>query len=165
MRAKVELEAVRLEIPEGANVVLGQAHFMKTAEDLYEAMVSSAPTIKFGLAFCEASQERLVRFEGNDPELQEVAIRNALEIGAGHSFVILIRDAYPINAMGAVNSCPEVCRVFCATANPVEVIVAGTDQGRGVLGVVDGFSPAGVEDPEQKAHRRDFLRTIGYKLR
>ena len=165
MRAKMEIQVVRLEIPEGANVVLGQAHFMKTVEDLYEAMVSSAPTIKFGLAFCEASQERLVRSEGNDPELQEVAIRNALEIGAGHSFVILIKDAYPINVMGAMKSCPEVCRIFCATANPVEVVVAGTDQGRGVLGVVDGFSPAGVESPEQKAHRRDFLRTIGYKLR
>jgi adenosine/AMP kinase len=161
----MDLKAVRLEIPEGANVVVGQAHFMKTVEDLYEAMVSSAPTIKFGLAFCEASQERLVRSEGNDPELQEAAIRNALEIGAGHSFVILMKGAYPINVMGAVRSCPEVCRVFCATANPMEVIVAVTDQGRGVLGVVDGFSPAGAENSEQKAHRRDFLRTIGYKLR
>lgn len=160
----MELSVVKLEIPDGANLVLGQSHFMKTVEDLYEALVSSVPTIRFGIAFCEASQERLVRTEGNDPELVDAATRNALSIGAGHSFVILVRDAYPVNLLGAVKDCPEVCRIFCATANPVEVVVATTDQGHGIMGVVDGFSPAGVEGERDKAHRREFLRKIGYKL-
>jgi adenosine/AMP kinase len=160
----MEFEAVRLDIPEGANVVLGQSHFIKTVEDLYEVLVSSAPTIRFGIAFCEASQERLVRCEGNDPALRDVATRNALSIGAGHSFVILIKDAYPINIMGAVKNCPEVCRILCATANPVEVIVAKTEQGRGIVGVIDGSSPVGVEGDEHRSHRKDFLRKVGYKL-
>jgi adenosine/AMP kinase len=160
----MELNVVKLEIPEDANLILGQSHFIKTVEDLYEILVSSAPTIKFGIAFCEASQEKLVRTEGNDPELIGAATRNALSIGAGHSFVILMKDAYPINVLPAVKSCPEVCRIFCATANPVEVIVAATDQGRGILGVIDGFSPAGVEGDEHKAHRKELLRRIGYKL-
>lgn len=160
----MRFESVRLEFPEDTNIILGQSHFIKTVEDLYELLVTNCPGIKFGIAFCEASGKRLIRFEGNDPELVEVACKNAEKVAAGHTFIVVIRNAYPINVLNAVKECPEVCRVFCATANPVEVIVAETDQGRGVLGVVDGFPPLAREGKEEKAERKNFLRKIGYKL-
>lgn len=160
----MELETVRMEIPEGANLILGQAHFIKTAEDLYEALVNTVPGVKFGLAFNEASGPCLVRVEANDEELRRAAISNAQAIGAGHVFVVLLRQAYPINVLGQIKDCFEVCGIYCATANPVEVIVARTGEGRGVLGVIDGSSPKGVEGPEDAKHRKEFLRKIGYKL-
>jgi len=160
----MKLESVRMTIPEGCNLILGHAHFIKTVEDLYEILVTGSPGVKFGVAFSEASQDRLVRIEGNDEELRGAACENTLAIGAGHTFAILIRNAFPINFLDAVKGCQEVCTIHCATANPVEVIVAVTDQGRGVLGVVDGSSPSGVEGPEHRKARRDFLRKIGYKL-
>ena len=160
----MELHSVRMEIPEGANLILGQAHFIKTAEDLYEVIVNTVPGAKFAIAFNEASGPCLVRVEANDEELRRVAIANAQTIGAGHVFVILLRDAYPINVLGRVKDCFEVCSIFCATANPVEVIVARTEQGRGVLGVIDGSAPKGVEASEHVKHRKEFLRKIGYKL-
>ncbi|UCF77837.1 MAG: adenosine-specific kinase [Candidatus Eiseniibacteriota bacterium] len=159
----MELTSVRIEIPDGANIIIGQSHFIKTVEDLYEAMVNSTPSMKFGLAFCEASGPCLVRADGNDPELRAVAIKNASNIGAGHCFVIVMREAFPINALQAVKNCYEVCNIFCATANPVEVIIVETKQGRALLGVVDGAKPKGIESEEQAAHRKDFLRKIGYK--
>ncbi len=160
----MELEAVRVRFPEDCNIIVGHAHFIKTVEDLHEIMVGTSPHVKFGLAFCEASQERLVRKSGNDTNLVDVAVANARAIGAGHLFVIVLRDGFPINFLNAIKQCPEVAGIFCATANPLEVIVAETDQGRGVLGVVDGASPAGVEGPAEADARRRFLRTIGYKL-
>ena len=159
----LNLHAVRLEIPRDANIVLGQSHFIKTVEDLYEAMVSSAPGVKFGIAFNEASGPCLTRADGNDPELQEAAIEMASSVAAGHFFAVVMRDAFPINALKAIQAVQEVCNIFCATANPVEVIVAETEQGRGVLGVIDGSSPKGVESVEQAKDRREFLRKIGYK--
>jgi uncharacterized protein len=159
----MEIASIRLNVPEGCNIIVGQSHFIKTAEDLYEAIVTGCPHAKFAAAFCEASGPCLIRVEGNDTELTKVAAENAMIVGAGHTFVILLRDAFPINILNAVKACPEVCRIFCATANPLEVIVAETDQGRGVLGVVDGYPPKGVEtEPDVKA-RREFLRKIGYK--
>lgn len=160
----MELETVSMEIPEGANLILGQAHFIKTAEDLYEALVNTVPGVKFGLAFNEASGPCLVRVEANDDELRRAAVTNAQAIGAGHVFVVLLRQAYPINVLGRIKDCFEVCGIYCATANPVEVIVARTGQGGGVLGVIDGSSPKGVEGPEDAKHRKEFLRKIGYKL-
>jgi len=160
----MEIKTYQLPIPKDANVILGQTHFIKTAEDLYEALVNSVPNIKFGLAFCEASGPCLVRSEGNDPELKKQAENSALQIGAGHSFVIYIKNAFPINVLSAVKDCPEVCSIFCATANPVEVIIGETKQGRGILGVVDGSSPKGVETDKDIANRKEFLRKIGYKL-
>jgi len=160
----METKIYKLKVPEGTNVILGQTHFIKTAEDLYEIMVSSVPQIKFGLAFCEASGPCLVRSEGNDEELKRIAEESTFEIGAGHSFIIYIKDAFPINILNAIKSCPEVCNIFCATANPVEIIIAETDQGKGILGVIDGFKSKGIEKEEDKKHRRDFLRKIGYKL-
>ena len=160
----MKLEVVKLEFPEGANIILGQAHFIKTVEDLYEALVNSVPNVKFGIAFCEASGPCLIRKEGNDPELVECAVKNALKLSSGHAFVIVLRDAYPINVLNAVKHVPEVVRIFCATANPVEVIVAETEQGRAVLGVVDGYKSKGVEDEEHIKERKQFLRKIGYKL-
>ena len=160
----MELETVRMEIPEGANLILGQAHFIKTAEDLYEALVNTVPGVRFGLAFNEASGPCLVRVEANDEELRRAAIANAQAIGAGHVFVVLLRQAYPINVLGRIKDCFEVCGIYCATANPVEVIVGGSGQGRGVLGVIDGSSPKGVEGPEDAKHRKEFVRKIGYKL-
>jgi adenosine/AMP kinase len=160
----VEIKTIRIEIPEGCNIILGQTHFIKTAEDLYEIIVSSVPQAKFGVAFTEASGPCLIRKEGNEGPLTDTCVKNLQDIGAGHVFCILIRDAYPINILNQIKSCPEVCRVFCATANPVEVIVAHTDEGGGVLGVVDGFSPKGVESPEDRNERKEFLRKIGYKL-
>jgi adenosine/AMP kinase len=160
----VETKIYKLKVSEGTNVILGQTHFIKTAEDLYEILVSSVPGIKFGLAFCEASGPCLVRSEGNDEELKKLAENSAFEIGAGHTFIICIKNAFPINILNAMKNCPEVCNIFCATANPVEVIIAETDQGRGVLGVIDGFKPKGIEKEEDKKHRKEFLRKIGYKL-
>ncbi len=160
----MELQTVRMQVPEGANLILGQAHFIKTAEDLYEVMVNTVPGVKFGIAFNEASGPCLVRAEANDVELRRVAIANAQAIGAGHVFVVLLRVAYPINVLGRIKDCFEVCSIYCATANPVEVIVAQTEQGRGVLGVIDGSSPKGVEGPHDVKHRQEFLRKIGYKF-
>ena len=159
----MEITSVKIEVLPDTNIILGQAHFIKTVEDLYEALVSSAPDIKFGVAFCEASMERLVRSEGNDEELIKAAQDNALAIGCGHSFLIYIRNAFPINVLGAVQNVQEVCNIFCATANPVEVIIARTEQGGGILGVVDGESPVGIETEKDVKERKTFLRTIGYK--
>jgi adenosine/AMP kinase len=160
----MDLITVKIEKPEELNFVLGQTHFIKTVEDVHEALVNSVPGIKFGLAFCEASGKCLVRWVGNDPELVELAQKNALAIGAGHSFILFLGQGYyPINILNALKMVPEVCRIFCATANPTEVIVAETGQGRGILGVVDGSSPLGVEGDEDIAWRKGFLRMIGYK--
>ena len=160
----MEFLSVRMEIPEGANLILGHSHFIKTAEDLYEVVVNTVPGAKFAVAFNEASGPCLVRVESNDDELRRAAISNAQSLGAGHTFVLLIRQAYPINLLSRVRDCFEVCTIFCATANPVEVILAQTAQGRSVLGVVDGASPKGVEGPEEARQRREFVRKIGYKL-
>ena len=159
----MELKTVRMEFPEDANIIIGQTHFIKTAEDLYEVMVSAVPGAKFGLAFNEASGPCLVRAEGNDSELKTLAIKNVKAIGAGHIFVIILKDAFPVNVLNAIKNCPEVCSIFCATANPVEVIIAQTDLGRGVLGVIDGNSPKGVETDKDIQERKEFLRMIGYK--
>jgi adenosine/AMP kinase len=160
----MEFETVRLNIPEGANVIIGQSHFIKTAEDLFEVVVNTVPGAKFAVAFNEASGPCLTRVESNDEELRGAAVSNAEAIGAGHVFVLLLRNAYPINLLSRVRDCFEVCTIFCATANPLEVIVAKTEQGRGVMGVVDGSSPRGVESPEDAKDRREFVRKIGYKL-
>jgi adenosine/AMP kinase len=159
----MEVRAVRLEIPAEANLVAGQSHFIKTVEDLAEIVVTTVPTARFGLAFCEASGPCLIRTEGNDPELVAAATANAERVGAGHTFYLLLRGAYPINLLNAVKMCPEVCRVFCATANPVEALVARTEQGAGVVGVVDGAPPARVENDAERQARAAFLRKIGYK--
>ena len=155
--------AVPVENPEGLDLVLGQAHFIKTVEDLYEALAGSSPHLRFGLAFCESSGPRLVRSDGNDPELVALAERNALAIGAGHSFVVFLREGFPVNVLNQLKLVPEVCRIFCATANPVQVVLAETEQGRGILGVVDGEGPLGVEGDAERSERRDLLRRIGYK--
>lgn len=160
----METKTYKVEVPEETNVILGQTHFIKTTEDLYEALVGSVPQIKFGLAFCEASGPCLVRSEGNSDDLKKLAEKCAFEIGAGHFFVIYIKDAFPINVLKAIKDCPEVCSVFCATANPVEVITCETKQGRGVLGVIDGFSSKGIETEKDVEKRKEFLRKIGYKL-
>lgn len=159
----MQLHSVRLEIPEGANVILGTSHFIKTVEDLYEALVNTVPQMKFGIAFNEASGPCLTRADGNDDQLKSSAVSNATAIGAGHSFVILMREGYPINVLGRIKDVVEVCTIHCATANPVEVIVAESEQGRGILGVIDGSSPKGVEADKDREKRREFLRTIGYK--
>lgn len=160
----MELISIRLEIPEGANLILGQSHFIKTAEDVYEVMVNTVPGAKFAVAFNEASGPCLVRVEANDEELRRIAISNAQAVGAGHVFVLLLRDAYPINVLSRLKDCFEVCTIFCATANPVEVILAETKQGRGILGVVDGSAPRGVESKEDARARHEFVRKVGYKL-
>ena len=160
----MELKTVRIEKPEGMNMILGQAHFIKTVEDLHEALVSAVPGIKFGLAFCESSGPCLVRYSGTDQKLAELAQKNALRLGAGHSFIVLVENAFPINLLPSIKAVPEVCRIFCATANSVEVIVAQTEQGRGILGVIDGFHTEGVETEEQIQERKEFLRKIGYKF-
>ena len=159
----MEIRVHKFQFPEGTNIIFGQAHFIKTVEDLYEAMVGSSPNLKFGLAFCEASGPRLVRHDGNDEELRQVAVENMKALGAGHTFLIVMKEGYPINVLNAVKACPEVCRIFCATANPVQVLYVETEQGRGVVGVVDGQSPLGVEGDEEIRQRKEFLRTIGYK--
>lgn len=159
----MELKSIKITAPKDTNLVMGQTHFIKTAEDLYEVLVTSVPGIKFGLAFCEASGKCLIRSEGNDEELMKAAEENALAIGCGHSFLIFMRNAYPINVLNAIKNVQEVCSIFCATANKVEVIVAQTQQGRGILGVIDGESPRGIESSEDKEERKSFLRAIGYK--
>jgi len=159
----MELKTVRMEFPEDTNIIIGQTHFIKTAEDLYEVMVTAVPGAKFGLAFNEASGPCLVRAEGNDSELKTLAIKNVKAIGAGHVFVIILKDAFPINVLNAIKNCPEICSIFCATANKVEVIIAQTDLGKGVLGVIDGNSPKGVETDKDIQERKEFLRMIGYK--
>jgi adenosine/AMP kinase len=159
----MELKAVRLEIPENGNVIVGQSHFIKTVEDLYEAIVNTVPQMKFGIAFNEASGACLTRVDGNDADLQAVAIRNAQSLAAGHTFVIAMRDGYPINVLGRIRDIPEVVSIFCATANPVEAIVAETEQGRGILGVIDGNCPKAVESPADIEWRHSLLRKIGYK--
>ncbi len=160
----MELLTVKVENPDGLNLVLGQSHFIKTVEDLHEALVGSSPATRFGLAFCESSGPRLVRRSGNDGALVELATRNALAIGAGHSFIVFLRDAYPLNVLNAMKQVPEVCNIYCATANPVTVVVAASDEGRGILGVIDGGAPLGVEDEASAAERKQLLRAIGYKL-
>ena len=159
-----ELKIVKIKKPDEVNVILGQSHFIKTVEDLYEVLANSVPGIKFGLSFVESSGACKIRSEGNDPELKKLAEDNALEIGAGHSFLVLIKQAYPINVLNALKAIPEVCTIYCASANPVEVIIVETDMGRGILGVIDGLKPKGIENSEDIAWRKEFLRKIGYKL-
>jgi len=159
----LEIQAVRMEVPADANIIVGQSHFIKTVEDLYEAVATTAPQAKFGLAFNESSGACLTRSDGNDEQLRDIAVRNALALGCGHTFVLLLQNAYPINVLNAVRNVPEVCSIFCATANPVEIIVAQSEQGRGVLGVIDGSAPKGTESPADVAWRHDLLRKIGYK--
>jgi adenosine/AMP kinase len=160
----VELISVAIDKPEDMNVILGQAHFIKTVEDLHETLVGTSPTLRFGLAFCEASGACLIRRSGNDDELVALAVRNARAVGAGHSFVVFLRDGYPANVLNQIKMVPEVCRIFCATANRVQVVVATSDQGRGILGVIDGAAPVGVETDADIAERKQLLRNIGYKL-
>ena len=152
-----------METPEGANIIVGQTHFIKSVEDLYEVMVGTVPNARFGIAFCEASCDRLVRKDGNDKEMIEVAVRNASSIASGHTFVIVMKDAFPINVLNAIKNCPEVCSIFCATANPVEVVIAETELGRGIMGVIDGFIPKGVEDGQDIRNRKALLRKLDYK--
>ncbi len=159
----MEIKVVPLTLPEGCNIILGQTHFIKTVEDLYEIITTSCPQVKFGVAFCEASGPCLVRIEGNDESLSRIAAENAMSLGAGHTFVILLKDAFPINVLNAVKSCAEVCNIFCATANPLQALVAVTSQGAGVLGVIDGSSPKGIEVETDIRNRKEFLRKIGYK--
>lgn len=161
----MDLKTVRVQIPSGSNIILGQTHFIKTAEDLYEILAGSSPYVKFGVAFTEASGPCLIRHEGNDSELTQAAIATVQEVGAGHVFAIFIREAFPINVLNSVKMCPEVCRIYCATANPLEVVVAETEQGRGIMGVIDGSSPKGVEQDSDKAARKTMLRNFGYKVK
>lgn len=160
----IELELVNIEKPDHVNVIIGQSHFIKSVEDLYEAMANAGGTIKFGIAFLEASGPCLVRYAGNDQEMTELAKKNAVNIAAGHVFIICMDKGYPINVLNSIKMVPEVCTIYCATANPVQVVVAKTDLGRGVLGIIDGNSPKGIEGPEDQSHRHSFLRKIGYKL-
>ena len=160
----MDITTVRVAKPEDMNFILGQSHFIKTVEDIHEAIVSTAPQMKFGLAFCESSAPALVRYSGNSDPLIELAKKNALAIGAGHSFIIFLENGFPINILNAIKNAPEVCRVFCATANPVEVVIADTGEGRGILGVVDGVKPRGIEAEADIKWRKDFLRKIGYKF-
>jgi len=160
----MEIETVKITIPDGCNLILGQAHFIKTIEDLYEIIATAIPQAKFGIAFSEASGPCLLRTEGNDSQLVDTCAAYLQALGAGHVFCILLRNAFPVSVLNQIKNCPEVCRIFCATANPLEVVVAGSSQGRGVMGVIDGFAPRGVETPEDKMHRKEFLRKIGYKL-
>lgn len=160
----MELKIVAIEKPDDMNFILGQSHFIKTVEDIHEALVTAVPGIKFGVAFCESSGPALVRASGTDPDLVELARKNALALSAGHAFIIMLGNVYPINVLNRVKEVPEVCRIFCATANPVQVIVAETEQGRGILGVIDGVKTKGVETDEDVKKRKDFLRMIGYKL-
>ncbi len=159
----MDLLLIPLEIPENGNIIVGQSHFIKTAEDIYEAIVNTVPHMKFGVAFNEASGPRLTRVEGNDDELKQLAARNASALGAGHVFVVAMRDGYPINVLGRLKDVPEVCSIFCATANPVQAVVAESDLGRGILGVIDGQPPLDIEGAEDASKRHQFLRAIGYK--
>jgi adenosine/AMP kinase len=160
----MELKTINIDVPEGCNLILGQTHFIKTIEDLYEILATTVPQARFGVAFTEASGPCLIRTEGNDPDLINSCVINLQEMAAGHVFCILLKNAFPINVLNQIKNCPEVCRIFCATANPLQVILASSSQGNGVLGVIDGFSPKGTENAEDKAHRKEFLRKIGYKL-
>lgn len=160
----MELKDIPIDNPNHLNLILGHSHFIKTVEDLHEAIFNTVPGAKFGLAFCEASDVCLIRHSGTDPELVDLAQKNAMSIGAGHSFIIFLRDMFPVNILNAIRMVPEVCRIFCATANPVEVVVAQTMQGRAILGVVDGFSPRGIESEEDIVRRKEFLRAMGYKM-
>ena len=159
----MDLQTVRLVIPENGNIIVGHSHFIKTVEDLYEAIVNTVPQMKFGIAFNEASGDCLIRVDGNDPELEGIATENAQAMGAGHAFVIALRAGYPLNILSRIREIPEICNIFCATANPVEVILAETAQGRGILGVIDGSSPKGIESANDREWRHDLLRKIGYK--
>jgi adenosine/AMP kinase len=159
----MQLDTVAVQKPEDVNLILGQAHFIKTVEDLHEVLVQTAPSARFGLAFCESSGPRLVRRSGTDPELVRLAVSNARAIGAGHSFIVLLRDAFPVSVLNAIKMVPEVCRIFCATANPVQVLVASSELGRGIIGVIDGESPLGVESDADVDARRTLLRKLGYK--
>ena len=159
----MELKIIKIENPNQLNMILGQSHFIKTVEDIFEAMVSTVPQAKFGLAFCEASDVCLVRYAGTDDELVELSKKNAYSLSAGHSFIIFMQDMFPVNVLNAIKNVPEVCRIFCATANPVEVIVAETDQGRGILGVIDGYAAKGIETEADITARKNLLRQIGYK--
>jgi adenosine/AMP kinase len=160
----MELKVIAIEKPSDMNFILGQSHFIKTVEDIYEAIVSTNPSMKFGLAFCESSGPALVRYTGNDPKLIEIAQKNAMQLGCGHSFIIFIDAGFPVNILNAIKNVPEVCNIFCATANHVEVIVAETEQGRGILGVIDGVKSKGIETEGDIKFRKEFLRKIGYKL-
>lgn len=160
----VRLDVVKIEPPKDSQLILGQSHFIKTVEDLHEALVNAVPGVKFGLAFCESSGPCLVRHSGNDPELEEAAAKKALELGCGHCFLIFMRGAYPINVLDKIRQVPEVCAIYCATGNPVEVVIAETEQGRGILGVIDGYKSKGIEGDEDIKARKEFLRKIGYKL-
>ena len=160
----METKVVQIEVPEGANVILGQSHFIKTVEDIHEAVVCAVPNAKFGIAFAESSGPCLVRVSGNDQELTALAGKVALKLGAGHSFILFLKEAYPINILNRIKAIPEVCSIYAATANPLEVIIAETDQGRGILGVIDGLRPRDIEGPKDAQERKDFLRKIGYKL-
>jgi adenosine/AMP kinase len=164
MAGTFELSIVHVQKPEDANIILGQSHFIKTVEDISEAVVGSVPNAAYGLGFCESSGECLVRVQGNDNELTAIAAKNALAIGAGHSFILFLRNCYPINVLNAIKGIQEVCSIYCATANPVEVIIAESGRGRGILGVIDGAAPRGIEGPENVAWRTSFLRKIGYKM-
>jgi hypothetical protein len=160
----ISLEAALIDKPEDVNVIVGQSHFIKTVEDLHEALAGTSPHLKFGIAFCEASQARLVRRSGNDAELTSLAVAAATAIAAGHAFVIMLRDGFPVNVLNQVKAVPEVCTIFCATANPVEILIAVTERGRGVIGVIDGQPPVGTETADDEQSRRQLLRTLGYKL-
>jgi adenosine/AMP kinase len=160
----MELKTIKIEKPEDLNMILGQTHFIKTIEDIYEALVNSVPDIKFGIGFCEASQQCLVRFSGNDEKLIELAKKNAMALSAGHTFIVFIENAFPINVLQAIKQVPEVCNIFCATSNPVEVVIAESNESRGILGVMDGFITKGIETEEDIKERKEFLRMIKYKL-
>lgn len=159
----MEIKTVKIEKPEEVNFILGQSHFIKTVEDIYEAMVNAVPGVKFGLAFCESSGPCLVRYTGTDDELVELAKKNAYNLAAGHSFILFMKDIFPVNILNAIKNVPEVCRIYCATANPVEVLIAETKQGRGILGVIDGFASKGIETEEDIKARKELLRRFGYK--
>lgn len=160
----IKTDIVKIEKPEDCNIILGQTHFIKTVEDIYEAIVNTNPNAKFGIGFCEASGECLVRSEGNDKNLENLAAKNALNLSCGHSFIVILKNAFPINVLNAIKNVPEVCKIYAATANPLEVIIAETEQGRGILGVIDGFKIKGIETEEDKEKRKKFLRNIGYKF-
>ena len=163
MESIMEITAVKIENPDGLNFILGQSHFIKTVEDIYEIVVTTVPMAKFALAFCEASDKCLIRHAGTDDQLLELAQKNALNLSAGHSFIMFMKDLFPINVLNAIKNVPEVCQIFCATANPVEVIIAETELGRGIIGVIDGFKSKGIEDEQNIKIRKEFLRKIGYK--
>jgi adenosine/AMP kinase len=160
----VEFKSIRIKKPDDVNVIIGQSHFIKTVEDIYECLVNAVPEIKFGLAFVESSGARKIRVEGTDPALKKLCAENALEVGAGHSFIVMLGNAFPINVLNALKNIPELCTIYCATANPVEIIVAESETGRGIMGVIDGLKPEGIESDADVVWRKEFLRKIGYKI-